>query len=391
MNILAGMEFDIFVPSFPDLQIYFNLTPFWVEALLSINFLGYCLGVLIAGSLTDRCGRKPIIIGGLIMFIVGSVLCLTARSYNFIFIGRFLQGLGVSAPAVLGFVIISDLYPMHKQQYLLAMLNGIMNLSVAVAPVIGSYLTMYFHWQSNFLALLLLGIVTLFMTSCFVPAYKLPDYQASSIPAGYADIFKLKPLMLLISSIVFVMVPYWVFVGISPLLYIKDLGVSLNHFGYYQGSLALVFALGCILYGMVINRYDHKKMLVISGGLLAADCIVIAWVSFVDSSNPMLISLALLPFIVSQVIHSTLLYPLSLNLMPHAKGRVAAIIQGGRLTVAALGLQIAGYCYNGSFRSVGIVLAGFMLSAFVLHCLVLKNSMLMKFKMRDNTIILPLA
>ena len=62
MDILAGTEFDLFVPSFPDLQRYFDLTPFWVEALLSVNFLGYFASLFFVGSLADRYGRRPLLV-----------------------------------------------------------------------------------------------------------------------------------------------------------------------------------------------------------------------------------------------------------------------------------------------------------------------------------------
>src|SRR3990167_10152434 len=82
MDLLAGMEFDLFVPSFPQLQNHFNLSAFWVEALLSVNFIGYCLSLFIVGGLADRYGRKPIILLGLMIFVIGSVLCLWAPSFN---------------------------------------------------------------------------------------------------------------------------------------------------------------------------------------------------------------------------------------------------------------------------------------------------------------------
>lgn len=53
MDLLVGMEFDLFVPSFPELQKHFTLTPFWVEALLSVNFLGYCISLFFVGALAD--------------------------------------------------------------------------------------------------------------------------------------------------------------------------------------------------------------------------------------------------------------------------------------------------------------------------------------------------
>src|SRR3990167_1884468 len=97
MDLLTGIEFDLFVPSFPQLQSHFNLTAFWVEALLSVNFIGYCLSLFFVGGLADRYGRKPIILLGLIIFVIGSILCLSTASYKLILAGRFLQGIGVAA------------------------------------------------------------------------------------------------------------------------------------------------------------------------------------------------------------------------------------------------------------------------------------------------------
>jgi DHA1 family bicyclomycin/chloramphenicol resistance-like MFS transporter len=61
MDFLSGMEFDLFVPSFPTLQAQFDLSPFWVEALLSVNFFGYFISLFWVGGLADRYGRKPVI------------------------------------------------------------------------------------------------------------------------------------------------------------------------------------------------------------------------------------------------------------------------------------------------------------------------------------------
>src|ERR1700722_16398100 len=105
MDLLAGMEFDLFIPSFPELQSQFSLSPFWVEALLSVNFAGFCLSLFFVGSLADRYGRKPIIVLGLMIFIIGSFFCLWATSYQYLLTGRFLQGVGIAAPATLCFLI----------------------------------------------------------------------------------------------------------------------------------------------------------------------------------------------------------------------------------------------------------------------------------------------
>lgn len=378
MDLLVGMELDLFVPSFPELQSHFNLSAFWVEALLSINFAGYGLGLFFVGSLADRYGRKPILLGGLLTFVFGSILCLGAASYYFLLLGRLFQGIGIAAPAILSFLIIADTYPIKKQQFWLAMLNGAMNTFVAIAPVVGSYLTLYFHWEANFIALLILGLITLMMTILFIPTYKIQHESKEELPLlGYITVFQSEPLRLLLISIIFTIVPYWIFVGVSPLLYMRALGVSFSRFGYYQGVLALVFALGSVLYGLNISRYSQKKMLWLSLGCFIASLAMFGFLTLINSTHPGLISFALLLFVIGQIVPTTILYPLSLNFIPQVKGRVSALIGIGRLILSSLGLQWAGYYYEGSFRNIGIVLIGFILIVVVTFIQVIRNPELM--------------
>lgn len=383
MDILSGMEFDLFVPSFPELQSQFNLTPSWVEALLSVNFAGYCLSLFFVGGLADLYGRKPIILLGLVTFIVGSILCLEAPSYSFLLVGRFLQGVGIAAPAILSFLIIADAYPLKQQQSLFGILNGLLNFSAGAAPVLGSYITLYFHWQGNFTVLLCLGLMTCLMTVLFIPAHKLPEHKETLSLRGYMPLFQSKPLFLLIMHIVFGFVPYWIFVGMFPILYMEDLGVSLAHFGYYQGALAFVFGLGSILFGLIVNRYDSKKILYVSAFILIAGLMSMAVATFLNSPNPLFITLAFLPFIIAGIFSSPILQPLCLNFMPQAKGRVSAVLQGGRLILAALSLQLAGYFYQGSFLNIGIIIIVFILLTVITLIFVIRNRELMEFSQEE--------
>jgi DHA1 family bicyclomycin/chloramphenicol resistance-like MFS transporter len=378
MDLLTGMEFDLFVPSFPELQNHFNLTPFWVEISLSINFIGYCLSLFFVGKIADHYGRKPIILIGLLIFVIGSIFCLCIPSYPFFLAGRFLQGIGIAAPSILSFLIIADSYPLKEQQFLLAMLNGSMNVAAASAPVIGSYVTLYFHWQGNFVALLCLGLITLAMTQLFIPIYKLPEHKETNSPSGYLSIFQSKPLMLLVINIFIMFVPYWIFVGISPILYMQNLGVSLAHFGFYQGILALVFALGSICFGLMIKWFDQIKWLRISNQIFILSLICISYVTFLNDTHPLFITLAILVFVIGQIIPSTILYPLCLQYMPAAKGRISALIQGGRLFFAALGLQITSYFYQGSFQNIGIIIMICILIVIITLFFVIKNRALMQ-------------
>lgn len=378
MDLLAGMEFDLFVPSFPEIQTMFSLTPSWVAALLSVNFIGYCLSLFFVGSMADYYGRKPIITAGLVIFVLGSVLCLWSPTYYIMLIGRFLQGVGIAAPAILSFVIIADAYPVKEQQFLLAMLNGSMNAAVAASPVLGSYIAAYFHWQGNFAALLFLGVLVLAMTLMFIPDHKLPERKKALLLSGYIPILKSGPLMLIIANFVLMCVPYWIFVGMSPLLYMKDLGVSLLNFGYYQGALAMTFAVGSIIYGLIMHRFDHKKSLYLSVLISVLGLLMVAWVSITDDPHPLIITLAFIPFIIGQIIPSTILYPLALQLMPEAKARMSALLRAVMLVVTAMGLQLAAFYYVGSFQNIGLIVMVFMLGGIVTLLQIIANKGIIK-------------
>lgn len=379
MDLLSGMEFDLFVPSFPELQAFYHLSPAWVEALLSVNFIGFCISIFFVGGLADRYGRKPIILLGLITFIIGSLLCIIYGGFSLLLIGRFLQGIGIAAPAILSFLIIADAYPLEKQQFYMAMLNGAMNASVAAAPVVGSYLTLYFHWHGNFTALLLLGVVVFILTLCIIPAQQLTVTGSKNYLQGYLEIGRSKPLLLLIIYFVAMFIPYWIFVGMTPLLFMESLGVSLKYFGFYQGQLALAFAIGSVIYGFWVNRFDQLKALHFSTLLFAISIVTLAFVSWNSKATAFWITLALMPFVIGQIIPSTILYPVCLNYLPHAKARAAAMMTGGRLIFSSLGLELAGYFYQGTFQNIGIIIMTTILTCVILQFFVLNNREIMKF------------
>jgi len=373
MDILGGAEVDLFVPSFPEIKNHFNVSTVWLEALLSVNFIGSALSLFFVGGLADRYGRKPIILLGLMIFIIGSILCSFSSHYNFLLIGRFLQGIGVAAPATLCFLIIADLYPIKKQQYFMGVLNGLINVAVAGAPVVGSYITMHFHFQGNFIALLLLGVLVAIMTIFFVPQSKLPPVKEPISFSSYLPIFRSKSLMLLIINIVFMFTPYWIFLGLSPILYMKDLGVSLKHYGYYQGVWALVFALGSIFFGLVIEKFPAKRMLKISAYTCCIGLILIILVAAFNIKNPLVIALSLMPFNIGGIIPFIIIYPIALNFIPTAKGRTSALIKGAMLILTTFGVELAGYCYQGSFKTLGIIISFFIMIGVITLFFVVKN------------------
>ena len=367
MGILSGAEVDIFVPSFPDLQRTFHLSPFMVELTLGINLVAHCVTALLVGNMGDRYGRRPVIIYGLSIFIFGSIVCVCATAFWQLLMGRLLQGIGISGPAVLSFVVLADRYSAEKQQQMLGALNGIMTLAMAFAPVFGSFVNLYFSWRGNFVALLVLSLICMVTSLVWLPAGQAnPDISLSL--KEYKVVLQSRPAFYYIATIVLVLQGYWVFIGMSPIFYMESLGVSLKHFGLYQGALAALFSLCSFGSCIFIKRFGQKKCLFASLYVLALFMVALLTATLFNVKNPLLITAIMGIQSVGILMPMNILWPLMLEAIPSAKGKISALCISSRLLVTALSIQIASYFYNGTLRSLGSTMLIFMGLAFWAGC-----------------------
>ncbi|MDR2781094.1 MAG: MFS transporter [Holosporaceae bacterium] len=356
MEILGGIEIDICVPSFPEIQNLFKISTFGVEGLLGINLFTICIGSLIAGNLGDRYGRKPVILNGLALFIFGSLLCVFAINYPMLFAGRLVQGFGMSASAYLAYVIIPDTYDLKTHQKLLGLLNFFATAAMAVAPVIGSHIALYCGWRGNFTFCLFFGILLFILGHFFLPPGVKNDKVSLSM-SEYLNVLKNKKAMTYIFTICFFVVGYWVFIGMAPFLYLNDLEVKLEHFGFYQGTMATVFAVVSLLSERLFTWFGIKKCFfasisVISGSLVFMIALVLA-----DSKNPLLITGAMALMSAGLICPVNILWPHIFNATPNEKGKVNALYIFVKMVSISLLVQSISYFYSGSFRIIGFVIA----------------------------------
>ena len=355
MMILTGAEIDLFVPSFPQLQQVFNLTPFMVELTLSVNLVAHCITALIVGTLGDKYGRKPIIIIGLLIFIIGSICCVYATNFPVLLWGRLFQGIGISGPAVLTYVIVSDLYSTVKLQKLMGMINGSVTLAMACAPVVGSYVNLFFNWRGNFVILLIMGVFSLILALLFIPNKEVKHDIKFSFKE-YKSIFTSRKAVLYLISICFAMQSYWVFIGMSSILYIEDLGVTIEEFGLYQGAIAATFAIGCLSCGYFIRRFGQFKCFIVASYLIAIFFVASFILVVFKIQDPLWITVTMLFQALGMSYPVNIFWPLAISVVEDAKGRMGALLVAMRLILSAIAIELASYFYNGSFFTIGVAI-----------------------------------
>ena len=164
VTALGFCALHMVVPALPLLVTAFGDSPARVQLVLTLYLAGIAGGQLVYGPLSDRFGRRPVLIAGLVVFLLGTLLCGLAWSLAALIFGRVLEACGACAGIVLGRAIIRDVYDREAAARGLAIVMMAMSLAPGISPAIGAYLAEWVDWRAIFVLLGFLGAMVLVLT-----------------------------------------------------------------------------------------------------------------------------------------------------------------------------------------------------------------------------------
>lgn len=153
---------DFYLPVLPEMTIYFNTSISQIAMSITTALLGLSLGQILVGPLTDKYGRKPILIFCLCLFCVSTVLCIFAHNILIFNILRVLQGVGGAGGIAIPKSMSTDMYRGKDLASFMALLVAINNVAPIIAPVVGGTVAQFSSWKGVFLLLLMVGLFLLF-------------------------------------------------------------------------------------------------------------------------------------------------------------------------------------------------------------------------------------
>lgn len=264
-NFCANLSNDIYLPSMPQLQQIFSVGPNTLQFTMTTWFLGVALPQLFFGPLTDRIGRRIVLLGGGICFLFATLLCAMASHISLLIIGRFFQGVGICSLNVTTFSILADLYDYQRRTRIMNNISLFGTLAPLVGPVLGGYILVYLGWRYNFLVVFLLaslGILGLY--------FKLPESNLCLNPQALAFQQIVKNYYRLFKTAGFLrhLIAYCLLLGGlvayltgAPFLIISQFKVSPEHFGFTQLPIFGAYVVGAILLGFAKDEEHIKKIL----------------------------------------------------------------------------------------------------------------------------------
>lgn len=279
---LPQLSETVYTPSLPAIAETLKVKESWIEYTLTIYLLSFGAGTLFWGRLSDRHGRKPCMLIGLLIYVLGSLGCHFSDSYTLLMLSRFVQGFGGSVGSVLGQSVCRDTFQGPALAKAYASIGCSLALFPALGPLIGGFITQHWGWPAIFLFLIFFG--------CFVVIaayFKLPE----TLSQNKRKMTKLLPLFITLCKDTKV-ISYGLLVGgclgISfsyyaegPFYFIETLGLSPSEYGRTFILIAAVSVIGSLT-SRKLQSYRTGEQIV-KYGLILMLCTSLAWTMFIAS------------------------------------------------------------------------------------------------------------
>jgi DHA1 family bicyclomycin/chloramphenicol resistance-like MFS transporter len=375
--IACCIEVDISVPSFPDMGHYFNVSESIIQMTIAYNFLGFCLGALVYGPLSDSYGRRPIMLWGNGILLIGAMGCVLAPSIPFLLTARFIQGIGAATSAVVAFAMVIDAYPEKgKSAALLGIMNAVITSLMALAPIVGGFINEAVGWRGNYGIVAVICLLSwVFMVSVLPETKKTKDpFQPTQIKKDYIK---------LLTSFTFIsasLVPsllyacYLSFITQASFLYTETFQLTIMEYVLHQAIILVTFCMVSLMSGRITQKLGARFTVITGMCISIFASISMAVVSIAAPTSPYLLTLFMTITCLGSAIYYPITFAASLEIFPKIKGTASSVIMSMRSVICFASVGLTGLLYNGDPSRIAFLLLGILLVSVAFTFVILKTA-----------------
>lgn len=256
---------DMYLPAIPMIADTWHVPISTVNLSLVLWFVGFSVALLISGPLSDRHGRKPVLYGGLVLFIAASLGCAASVNVQMLIITRVLQGIGAGGPSAMCLAICRDRYDGDLRKKVLATVSVLLTLAPMISPTIGTQLLIYFHWQVIFIMQAMIGVVILLLS---LMQHESLSHRSNTpllkMLGRYLPLFHNHQYLRMTLALGALIGPHLAYVAFAPIVYIDLFELSNQTFSLLFALNAALYMTGALISTPVSKRLGDHTMLSLS-------------------------------------------------------------------------------------------------------------------------------
>ena len=356
INMFIPLSTDLFLPALPMMSEYFSASEFLVGLTLTIFFFVFAVSMILFGPLSDKYGRRPILIFGASIYTVASFACAEASSIYFLLLGRFFQAVGSGAVITVATALIKDCFRGKVMRKILAITQALGVIAPMVAPLVGGILLTFTDWRGSFYLLTALGGINLIVAFLFcetLPEHKRYRGGLLNSMTLLLEVGRKKYFMAVLIMFAFLSKPYMAYLSASSFIYVEFFNLTAQEYSYFFAVNSAASIAGPILYLKLKNILSNVSLLklcfcvAITSGLL---------VSSFGQTSAIVFLLSFLPFTaIGAVVRPFSMEILLLEARENV-GTAAAVINFVPTLFGSLGMMLGTLPWSNFVDGLGLIM-----------------------------------
>jgi MFS transporter, DHA1 family, multidrug resistance protein len=372
LGALAGMTalaIDMSLPSLPSITGTFQASPRSVQLTLSLFLVGYAGAQLFCGPLSDRFGRRRVLIAGLAIYTLAGFACAVSPSIEMLVTARLIQGCGACVGPVLGRAVVRDHMTGPRAVQTLSYITLTMSIAPLVAPIIGGFLINHFGWQAIFVFLGSFGLLLFATTVLLFPeSLRDPDPHAlrlSRLVSNAGAFFSNRRSLGCALVNAFVFAGLFSFLSGSPYVLIEIYGVPVDQFGYYFALSAAGLIIGAFVNGRLAHRFSSESVMRGGFAVLLGSGAVVVGIAWSRLGGPVILMLPIMTYVMALALILPNATAAAMEPLPHMAGLAASLMGAIQMGSGSLSGLVVAALYDGTPMPMSGTIAAMAVGAFL--------------------------
>ncbi|MBO6562768.1 MAG: Bcr/CflA family multidrug efflux MFS transporter [Nisaea sp.] len=365
----APMSIDMYLPALPEIARDLAVPAREVQATLAVFLAGFSGGMLIYGPISDRFGRRPVLLAGIALFIVSSLVCMRVTEIDGLIAARLFQAIGGGAASILARTVVRDLYPPSEAASVLSLMMMLTTLAPILAPLAGAALLEFADWRAIFTTLFIFGSIAFVLVILMLPeTYSHEERGSMSLlqaMGAYRHILADPPAFGLTVASASIFGGLFAYISGSSFVYIEFFGLTPGHYAmlFAANSVAIMFA--AFLNSRLTKLFELKTLL--NAGVLIAAGAGLYLIALERSgmAGPYTVLVGLMAFVAMVPILGANGMAILMARYPKNAGAAAATVGSAQFGGGAVAAMAVGALHDGSAFSMCAVMGGAGLLAVI--------------------------